>query len=41
MIFESLESSFKTLELIFEVGFVFFGVFRLGLARNEERRRRW
>ena len=32
---------FKALESIFEVGFVFFDVFRLGLAENEERRQRW
>jgi hypothetical protein len=48
MIFEALESSFDALETefdalesSFEVGFMFFGVFRLGLAGNEERRRRW
>ena len=48
MIFEALESSFEALEMefdalesIFEVGFVFFGIFWLGLAGNEERRRRW
>jgi hypothetical protein len=47
-IFEALESSFEALEMefdalksIFEVGFMFFGVFRLGLAGNEERRRKW
>jgi hypothetical protein len=34
MIFEALES-------IFEVGFEFFGVFRLGLVGNEESRRKW
>jgi hypothetical protein len=38
---EALETEFDALESIFEVGFVFFSVFRLGLARNEERRRRW
>jgi hypothetical protein len=48
MIFKALESSFETLETefdafesSFEVGFMFFGVFRLGLAGNEERRQRW
>jgi hypothetical protein len=40
-IFEALETEFDALESIFEVGFVFFGVFRLGLAGNEERRRKW
>jgi hypothetical protein len=35
--FEALETEFDALESIFEVGFVFFGVFRLGLAENEER----
>ena len=30
-----------TLESIFEVGFEFFGVFQLGLAGNEESRRKW
>jgi hypothetical protein len=39
--FEVLETEFDALESIFEVGFVFFGAFRLGLAENEERRRRW
>jgi hypothetical protein len=38
LIFEALESIFETLESIFEVWFVFFGVFRLGLALNEESR---
>jgi hypothetical protein len=32
----ALESIFEALESIFEVGFEFFGVFRLGLAGNEE-----
>jgi hypothetical protein len=27
---------FEALESIFEVGFEFFGIFQLGLARNEE-----
>jgi hypothetical protein len=35
-IFEALETIFEALKSIFEVGFDFFGVFRLGLARNEE-----
>jgi hypothetical protein len=39
--FEALEMEFDVLESIFEVRFVFFGVFQLGLAENEERRRRW
>jgi hypothetical protein len=39
--FEALETDFDALESIFEVGFVFFGVFRLGLVENEERRWRW
>jgi hypothetical protein len=30
----ALESIFEALESIFEVGFEFFGVFRLGLAGN-------
>jgi hypothetical protein len=38
--FEALETEFDALESIFEVGFVFFGVFRFGLAGNGERRRR-
>jgi hypothetical protein len=33
--------NFVALESIFEVGFEFFGVFRLSLARNEESHRRW
>jgi hypothetical protein len=37
-IFEALEMEFDALESIFEVGFMFFGAFRLGLAGNEERR---
>jgi hypothetical protein len=36
-IFETLETEFNALELIFEVGFVFFGVFWLDLAKNKER----
>jgi hypothetical protein len=32
----ALESIFEALESIFKVGFEFFGVFRLGLAGNEE-----
>jgi hypothetical protein len=32
---------FEALESIFEVGFEFFSVFWLGLARNEESCRRW
>jgi hypothetical protein len=39
--FVALETEFDALKSIFEVGFVFFGVFRLGLAGNEEHRRRW
>jgi hypothetical protein len=38
---EALEMGFDALESIFDVGFVFFGVFRLGLAGNEECHRRW
>jgi hypothetical protein len=38
--FEALETEFVALESIFEVGFMFFGVFQLGLAGNGERRRR-
>jgi hypothetical protein len=34
MSFMALESIFEALESIFEVGFEFFGVFRLGLAGN-------
>jgi hypothetical protein len=34
--FEALESIFEVLESIFEVELVFFSVFRLGLAGNEE-----
>jgi hypothetical protein len=37
----ALESIFEALELIFDVGFEFFGVFRLGLAGNEESRLKW
>jgi hypothetical protein len=32
----ALESIFEALESIFEVGFEFFDVFRLGLVGNEE-----
>jgi hypothetical protein len=32
---------FEALESIFEVGFEFFGIFRSGLAENEESDRRW
>jgi hypothetical protein len=35
-IFEVLESIFEALESIFEVELVFFSVFQLGLAGNEE-----
>jgi hypothetical protein len=34
--FEALESIFEALKSIFEVELVFFSVFRLGLAGNEE-----
>jgi hypothetical protein len=41
MNFVALESIFEALETIFEVGFEFLDVFRLGLAENEESRLRW
>jgi hypothetical protein len=37
----ALESIFEAFESIFGVGYEFFGVFLLGLGRNEESRQRW
>jgi hypothetical protein len=36
-----IESIFEALQSIFEAGFEFFDVFRLGLAGNEETCQKW
>jgi hypothetical protein len=36
LIFEALKSNFEALKSIFEVELVFFSVFRLGLAGNDD-----